>query len=198
MKRGGGEGGVEEGHMEAGGEVGPHAAADESFLEASTAWEKEGEAFDKAMEEEEDPRVSVLLTIDTEACTAIKGGGRVVGDGEGGRAGEGYAIDCSVFAREIARAVKCGDSRVLVAGISAQAAGLPELYGQAYLLVEFEEKHDSSAGGSAVGAEGVCMCVCVCIRFYISIYVCMYVCMYLPCKYLHTHNTHAHTPKMCL
>ena len=167
MKRGGGEGGVEEGHMEAGGEVGPHAAADESFLEASTAWEKEGEAFDKAMEEEEDPRVSVLLTIDTEACTAITGGGRVVGcdigDGEGGRGEGGYAIDCGVFAREIARAVKCGDSRVLVAGISAQEAGLPEIYGLAYVLVEFMEKPNACAGVCAVGAECVCVCVCVCV-----------------------------------
>jgi hypothetical protein len=165
MERGGGGvrgGGGGEGHVEAGGEVGPHAAVDGSFLEASTAWGKEGGAM------EEDSRVSVLLTIDTEACTAIKGGGRV---------GGGYAIDCGVFAREIARAVKCGDSRVLVAGISAQAAGLPELYGLAYLLVEFVEEHDSSAGGCAVGAEGVCLCVCACVRVCICFYLdlCVYV-----------------------
>ena len=111
------EGSVNSDHLDGEEEGAPHSTTDGSLEEEDREGEQGG-----AHEDLEDgysveySRVTVLLAVDTEECTVIKGGGRGVATAQDGG---GYVIDCGMFCAQIARAVKCGSARVLVAGVSA-------------------------------------------------------------------------------
>ena len=149
------EGSVNSDHLDGEEEGAPHSTTDGSLEEEDREGEQGG-----AHEDLEDgysveySRVTVLLAVDTEECTVIKGGGRGVATAQDGG---GYVIDCGMFSAQIARAVKCGSARVLVAGVSAEDAGLPEVPNQSYLLVEFlEDSAEAEDASSALG--GVLLC----------------------------------------